>query len=65
MNEVEVDDDGNPVSQEGQDALTKGGLPGYCGLVEREVRMGFQIELWPQFRIGGSLWPSGEVLGQW
>ena len=40
------------------------GLPGYCGLVEIEEHLGVKIELWPQFRIGGSLWPSGKLLGQ-
>jgi hypothetical protein len=42
-----------------------GGLPGYCGLVEREEKLGFVLETWPQYRIGGSLWPSGEILGMW
>eukprot|EP00392_Amoebophrya_sp_AT5.2_P014094 g14232.t1 len=44
---------------------TLGTLPGYCGLVDRHKLLGFEIEAWPQFRIGGSLWPSGALLGKW
>ncbi|CAD7950949.1 unnamed protein product [Amoebophrya sp. A25] len=42
-----------------------GTLPGYCGMVERKKILGFELEAWPQFRIGGSLWPSGSLLAQW
>ncbi|CAD7945060.1 unnamed protein product [Amoebophrya sp. A120] len=44
---------------------THGALPGYCGMVDRQKVLGFELEAWPQFRIGGSLWPSGALLGQW
>lgn len=50
--------------EEGSSDHLSAGLPGYCGLVERKNLMGFSIELWPQFRIGGSLWPSGALLAR-
>lgn len=42
------------------------GLPGYCGIVTEDIfefgALSLKIEAWPNFRIGGSLWPSGLLL---
>uniref|UniRef100_A0A7S0B7M7 Calmodulin-lysine N-methyltransferase n=1 Tax=Pyrodinium bahamense TaxID=73915 RepID=A0A7S0B7M7_9DINO len=48
------------------DDLAAGGLPSYVGMVKRdEVQLGsltLQIETWPDYRIGSSVWPSGVLL---
>jgi len=51
-------------TKSGKALIDATGLPGYCGAVERKknVMGSIELELWPQFRIGGSLWPSGFLL---
>mmetsp|Transcript_42631 Transcript_42631/g.92898 ORF Transcript_42631/g.92898 Transcript_42631/m.92898 type:complete len:278 (+) Transcript_42631:48-881(+) len=46
----------------------EGGLPGYIGHVEqKKITVGkfdLAMEVWPAYRIGSSIWPSGVLLAQ-
>jgi len=63
---IEENPDGTGVNETANSLLQATGLPGYCGVVEQQDNIlgSFKLELWPQYRIGGSLWPSGYLLAK-
>mmetsp|Transcript_46620 Transcript_46620/g.110867 ORF Transcript_46620/g.110867 Transcript_46620/m.110867 type:complete len:281 (-) Transcript_46620:104-946(-) len=50
------------------DEAVQGGLPGYCGLIKRDMLQfgdcSLHIETWPDYRIGAVHWPSGRLLAR-